>query len=409
MAKPVTVMNELREGKSITVMHELRDGKPLEEIKGIDPIVRFERSVGAAAMELDLRGDDELMRDGRQHADPVMREYSLYQLMDRRGAQSLKTIEEALFEERDPQIRINLLWSLEEINSERCRDLATALLEDKDARVREWARVFCWEMGWTKQDFRHAKEARSWEGRLFDETLFLHIKSHLYVRLSPDNNLWGHVILSPQMLARVYGQALACPMIETRERELVLSKTLSGLHKDGSDHYESFLFKGFTERTSRDQGNFYFEAHAPRPFYLSGKADDASEGVVENVTVPFAREGQWFVNENLKLKGQPAIEYVRGRFQGWAYVNLDRVQREGGDFLFPGNSVLGTLHHPVVGPKTNTFLVGSFKGKVLDWDNDGVLDFNYLQAHATRQGEVDTNLDGVADVPGRSVCPGAAR
>src|SRR5207247_1466447 len=124
-------------------------------------------------------------------------------------------------------------------------------------------------------------------------------------------------------------------------------------------------------RKDRLQGNFYFEAHANRPFYLSGKADDASKGVVEDVTIPFAREGQWFLNENLKIKGQPAIEMVRGRFQGWAFVNLEEVMRNENKFLFPGNSVLGTLHHPVVGPLTNTFLAGTFKGKVLDWDGDG--------------------------------------
>jgi hypothetical protein len=202
----------------------------------------------------------------------------------------------------------------------------------------------------------------------------------------------------------VYGQALACPVMSTRERELVIAKTLQGLHDDGSDHYESFLFRGFTERSEDLTGKFYFETHSPRPFFKSGRADDASEGVVENVTVPFAREGEWFLNGHLDIAGQHPIEYVRGQFQGWAYVNLDRVMANGGDLLFPGNSVLSTLHHPEVGPLTNGFLAGSFKGKVLDWDGDGVLDFNYLPAHATRKGEVDSNLDGEPDVPGETVC-----
>ena len=34
---------------------------------------------------------------------------------------------------------------------------------------------------------------------------------------------------------------------------------------------------------------------------------------------------------------------------------------------------------------------------------DGIVDLNYLPAHATIKGEVDTNLDGVADEPGRHV------
>jgi hypothetical protein len=34
-----------------------------------------------------------------------------------------------------------------------------------------------------------------------------------------------------------------------------------------------------------------------------------------------------------------------------------------------------------------------------------VLDLNYLPAHATRKGEVDSDLDGEPDVPGGTVCP----
>jgi hypothetical protein len=130
-----------------------------------------------------------------------------------------------------------------------------------------------------------------------------------------------------------------------------------------------------------------------------------SAGVVENVNVPFAREGQWFLNPNIQIDGKNAIEYVRGLFQGWAYVNLDRIVGDGGDFMFPGNSVLSTLHHPEVGQITNTFLFGGFKGKVVDWDNDGVLDLNYLPSHATAKGEIDSNLDGQPDIPGMMVCP----
>jgi hypothetical protein len=98
-----------------------------------------------------------------------------------------------------------------------------------------------------------------------------------------------------------------------------------------------------------------------------------------------------------------AIEYVRGLFQGWSYVNLERIENSGGDFFFPGNSILSTLHDPVVGPKTNGFVNGRFKGKVVDWDGDGALDLNYLPAHATTKGEVDSDLDGIPDEPGRHV------
>lgn len=366
-----------------------------------DPI-RFSDNMKGVAFTLERRTDEELAEDGLHHADPVLREHALYHLITRKGSQALRTAEAAVFGDADPLVRINTLWLLQETVADEAVRFAKALTSDKDARVREWARVFTWENGGA--DFRTATEARYVEGRTFDETLFLHIQCHLYVRLKPGNDLWGHIILSPQMLARIYGQALACPVMETREHSLVIAKTLSGLHEDGSDHYESFLFKGFTDRTAADTGRFYFEAFTPRPFYKSGRADDASEGVVENVMVPFAREGEWYLNTNLKIKDQHPIEFVRGRFQGWAFVNVDRMMSSDGDLLSPGNSVLGTLHHPEVGPMTNAFLSGTFKGKVLDWNGDGILDFNEVPAHATRAGEVDTDLDGVPDVPGRTVC-----
>ena len=381
-----------------------RQVNPFQQSRRGDPTIRFCNSIRNAAISLETRTDDELKIDGRTNPDPVLREHALYQLIARQGVNAIPLIESVLNEDRDAQLRINLLWALEGLESESCATIALPLMYDDDRRVQEWARVFCWEMGWTDEDFRRATEARFYPGRTFDETLFLHIKCDLFIRLTESNDLWGHVVMSPQMLARVYGQALACPITATREREIVICKSLSGLHEDGTDHYESFLFRGFTDRTASYSGNFYFETQTPRPFYLSGKADDVSEGVVEDVTVPFAREGQWFLNKNINVNGKPAIEYVRGLFQGWAYVNLNRIMDSGNDFMFPGNSVLSTLHHPVVGPLTNTFLFGGFKGKILDWDGDGVLDLNYLPAHATSKGEVDSDCDGIPDVHGRSVC-----
>jgi hypothetical protein len=368
-----------------------------------DPTTRFSEAIQHAALSLEGRTDDELKKDGLQLSDPVLREYALYQLLARRREAALPVLEQALREDNDTDLRVNLLWALEWLESPKCREIGLALLDDADHRVQEWARVFAWEMGWTDKDFRRAREFAYHQGKTFDQTIYLHITCNLYIRLGQGTDMWGHVLLSPQMLARVYGQAKACPIVETRDREIVISKTLSGLHEDGSDHYEAFLFRGFTEQTSPTQGNFYFETHTERPFFLSGKANDASEGVVERVNVPFAREGQWFLNENIEIKGKKAIEYVRGLFQGWAFVNLERIEKNGGQFLFPGNSVLSTLHHPIVGDKTNTFLNGRFKGKVVDWNNDGVIDLNYLPGNATAKGEVDSNNDGIPDVPGMTV------
>jgi hypothetical protein len=368
-----------------------------------DPTTRFEDMVARVAVSLDERGDAQLIDDARRMDDAARREQALFQYIARHGEKALWLAREALYEDPDTDLRVNLLWAMEWIQSEVCRDIGLALLKDPNHRVREWANVFAWEMGWTDQDFRRKREFKHTEGLTFDQTIYLHIACNLYIKLGPAQDKWGHLLMSPQMLKRVFGQALACNNMATRDEEVVVAKNLPGLNTDGSDHYESFLFRGFTELSNPLQGNFYFETVTPRPIFLSGKANDTSQGVVEQVNIPFARQGQWFLNPDVTVKGRHAIEYVRGLFQGWSYVNLERIENSGGEFFFPGNSILSTLHHPVVGPKTNAFVTGRFKGKVLDWNNDGIIDLNYLPAYATTKGEVDSNLDGIADEPGRHV------
>ncbi len=367
-----------------------------------DPTTRFEEMISRVAVSLDRRSDDELLEDATL-ADPAIREHALYVYMLRRGTEALPVVAEAIRHDPDPDLRINLLWALEWLDGDESRDLCLSMMNDDHHRVREWARVFAWEMQWTPNDFRRPRAFRHIEGRTFDQTIYLHIACNLYVKLGQGHDQWGHLLLSPLMLRRVFGQALACNNMATRDDAVVVAKTLQGLNVDGSEHYEAFLFRGFTELTDPLQGNFYFETQTKRPIFLSGKANDPSNGIVPDVTVPFAREGQWLLNPHIECKGRKAIEYVRGLFRGWSYINLDRIENSGGEFFFPGNSVLSTLHHPVVGPKTNGFITGRVKGQVMDWDGDGALDLNYLPAHATVDGEVDSDLDGVADEPGRHV------
>ena len=61
------------------------------------------------------------------------------------------------------------------------------------------------------------------------------------------------------------------------------------------------------------------------------------------------------------------------------------------------------LNVPSVFMYGGSILPGRFKGKVVDWDGDEVIDLNYLPAYATVNGEVDSNLDGIADAPGQHV------
>ena len=133
------------------------------------------------------------------------------------------------------------------------------------------------------------------EGRTFDETMHLLIHCDLYVRLDDTNRHWGKLSLGPLGLARIYGQAHACPNVATREKQLLIAKTIDGLHADGSPHIDNYLFRGFTDRTRRDRGNFYFESQVPRTFFRSGHADDPSQGT-HDTRIGFTRYGNWHLD-----------------------------------------------------------------------------------------------------------------
>jgi HEAT repeats len=355
------------------------------------------------AVRLDARPSEELVEVGLTHADPMMREQALFEYADRNEGDAIAVLAEAVRRDRDQQVRWAALWAIEKLGGVGAATALRQFRDDDDPEIAEWATLFANELRTGDPEF-DARACRGTPGRTFDETIFLLIHCDLYVRLADDNTLWGKLSLAPQGLARVYGQAHACPNVATRERQLVIAKQIQGLHADGSPHIDNYLFRGFTDRTRSDRGHFFFESHVKRPFYVSGHADDASEGVRET-HIGFMREGCWHLDSRFKIGEASAIRYVRGRFQGWGYVNLERV---GGkpieEMLTPGNAILSTLHDPVAGPLTNAFILGTFKGKLNDWDGDGHIDLNSRDVYSTVDGEIDTDMDGVPDEPGSTCC-----
>lgn len=363
----------------------------------------FGHALDRVAIRIDSRSNEELRQQALKHADPVMREQALYEYADRNEEDAVELLTQAVRHDPDRQVRWNALWAIEKLSGQKAIQALSQFLADPDPEIAEWAGLFKSEL-MTGEPLFDRREARYHPGRTFDETIFLLIHCDLYIRLDDSNRLWGKMTLAPQGLARVYGQAHACPNVETRERQLVIAKAIEGLHADGSPHIENFLFRGFTERCRADTGNFYFESLVKRPFFVSGRADDTSRGVQQS-HIGFARSGRWYLENRFKIRGANAIRYVRGAFQGWGYVNLERVAGMPLEqILLPGNGVLSTLHDPVAGPLTNMFISGTFKGKLNDWDGDGVIDMNSRNVYSTTEGEVDTNMDGVPDHPGAACC-----
>jgi HEAT repeat protein len=363
----------------------------------------FGYALDAAAIRLDGRTSEELVDAAFTHQDAMMREQALFEYADRNEGDAIAVLADAARRDRDRQVRWAALWATEKLGGVGAATALREFTDDDDPEIAEWATLFANELRTGDPAF-DSRECRSTRGRTFDETIFLLIHCDLYVRLKDDNTLWGKLSLAPQGLARVYGQAHACPNVATRERQLVIAKQIDGLHSDGTPHIDNYLFRGFTDRTRADRGSFFFESQVKRPFYVSGHADDASQGV-RDTHIGFMREGCWYLEPRFPIGDAAAIRYVRGRFQGWGYVNLERVAGKPiEEMLTPGNAILSTLHDPVAGPLTNAFILGTFKGKLNDWDGDGHIDLNSRNVYSTLDGEIDTDMDGVPDHPGSTCC-----
>jgi hypothetical protein len=363
----------------------------------------FGYAVDRVAVRLDTRTGEQLIADALSHKDPMMREQALYEYIDRNESDSVELLTEVIAKDDNRDVRWDALWALEKFGGVRGFQALEAFTGDHDPEIAEWATLFRGEMETGDPKF-DKRSCRSTPGRTFDETIYLLIHCDLYVRLDRENREWGKFTLSPLSLARVYGQAHACPNVETRERQLVIAKRIDGLHADGSPHIDNYLFRGFTERTQADRGNFYFESSVQRPFFMSGVADDASKGV-EDATISFMRSGCWHLEPKFQIRGEPAIRYVRGKFQGWGHFDLAKCMGKPIDeVLQPGNAILSSLHHPIAGPMTNVFISGTFKGKLNDWDGDGHIDLNSRDVYSTVDGELDTDMDGIPDRPGVTCC-----
>src|ERR1043166_7682604 len=94
------------------------------------PISRFADSMRGVVISLEMRSAEDLALDASVNPDPVMREHALYQLVDQIGPAAIPDVERALFNDPDPEVRINVMWLLESLDSERCAEIARALRED---------------------------------------------------------------------------------------------------------------------------------------------------------------------------------------------------------------------------------------------------------------------------------------
>jgi hypothetical protein len=345
----------------------------------------------AGVARFDKRADNKLLDCMASHALALERERAAWEYGDRHRIHAMPQLRAMLLREPDSAVRRGLLWLVQKHGGLRAIAILREFVADPDIEVREWAQMLLMESERTPLPETVARPTRRREGNPFDQTLPLVIAG--YARTHVPSLGWVQVTLSPKWFELILGRVMACTREDSFENELVIEKRLEHFHPDGSDHYEIFKFRGFSHALDAQTMHHQYESFTNHTFYPSGLVEDTSKGAVGDMYVTLAR-----VAATIRVRdaGDPArevIHSVRGRYMGWAYVDLARIVGAGMN-IGAGQAQLASLHHREHGHLTNTFLFGSFKGKLSDLDGDGLLDVNTEICHGTTDGELDYHADG---------------
>ncbi|HEX6292814.1 MAG TPA: HEAT repeat domain-containing protein [Herpetosiphonaceae bacterium] len=370
---------------------------------------RFGAPASAQLANFDQRSDAQLLQTAAEHTSALERERALWEYAHRNQAAALPVLAQHFKIETDASVRWNLLWLM--VKSADAAAVVPVLhdaLNDPDREVRDWATLFLEEL--TGEQYPTIYNSLQYHNSgNFDQTLPLQIAGFADVRLPGMG--WVQARLSPQWFASILGRVMACTNVESFMTDLVIEKEIVNYHEDGTPHYETFMFRGASYPVSETVTQHIYESNTMRPFYHSGKV---KEGVPVMTPVALARAAgtERLRPKNLanidisaadgeegargqRLREGGIVRSVRGRFWGWAYTDLNRYLASG--TIEPGTVQLVSTADPVVGKMANTVIYGTFRGKLGDLNGDGTLDVNLIPCHGTLDGELDLNLDGIAD------------
>jgi hypothetical protein len=356
------------------------------EVTSMDPAERleFSRPPRAGIQRFDTRNDDELREVIFDHIHSM--EYA-----DRHRAEALSLLREVAKKDPDPTIRWSSLWAIQKFTGLHGKDTIAESLNDEHPEVSDWAKLLLREISGILEGEPDTRKGKFDESNPFDQTLPLMIAG--YARVLVPEIGWIQATLSPQWFETIMGRVMACTQQKTFETDLVIEKSLFEYHPDGTNHYEIYKFCGFTQKITENVYSHHYESLGHHTFYPSGKVEDISLKPIPDVFCPLLRKATTNPDAMAEVPSGKVVRSVRGRYMGNAYVNLNRLMSNRMK-IGPGEVQLSTLHHPIVGPMTNTLLFGTFKGKLSDKDGDGYLDVNTEWCHATVDGKLDYNLSG---------------
>lgn len=354
----------------------------------VDPIGRF-----------DIRPDAVLRDAAFSEPNAIDRERALWELADRGNGSASVTIQNFIRTESDRAARANALWLLARTSTNGTFRFLHSLFGDEDSEVADWARLLT-EQFTNDPSGTVYKKANVREDRTFDQTLPLVIAGYVFVTVPQLGTV--KAVLSPLWFESIMGRVMACTNAATVMRDLVVEKSLAGLHKDGSKHYEVFKFSGVSVQLAERVYQHHYQSLTARRFYHSGVVERGQSTSVPTTldrvaTTEFADASEYVIEGQggdrlRRLKKESFVRSVYGRFSGWAAVHLDGYRTTGR--ISPGEVQLSSPTHPVAGPMTNARLFGTFRGKIADHDGDGQVDVNSIECHGTVNGEHDLRCDG---------------
>lgn len=374
----------------------------LPRTSSADPADRidFTRPDHANFTRFDQRSDAILREVALSHPLAIERERAVWELADRHGINALSTIQTVALRDENPVLRWGCLWLIQKTAGDEAATLLQPFARDEHPEVSSWAQLLYDEVYGSLGNTIETRRAKFDERNPFDQTLPLLIAGHAHTNVPGLG--WFRATLSPLWFESIMGRVMACTRVATFDTDLIIEKRISDFYPDGSNHYEIYRFRGVTFAADQRSANHIYSGISKHTFYPSGKVQDASAGRVANVIVNANRAAKTVrigaplrspETRRQQLVFERVVQSVRGRYYGTAYVNVTRLLADG-MALGAGTVQLTDVHHPVVGLLTNTFLCGSFKGKLSDIDGDGLIDVNTEPCHSTIEGELDYCLSG---------------
>jgi hypothetical protein len=360
----------------------------------------FARPITEKFLPYDSRNDNELREVAEGHDSPLERERALWEFADRRAEQSLAFVDHVIGTETSRDVRIGALWLALRAAGAESLSVLKKFSSDADPEVADFARVLASDItGVAPTRVYSAAEVE--ETGYFDQTVPLVIGGKVVIMMPGVGAV--RAVLSPLWFDSILGRVLACTNVDTFRTELTIEKELKGLHADGSAHYEIFPFRGLSVEYDGNNLEHNYLSSTLRPFHPSGFV-----GKGEKVDVPVSLERVALTNladqgdveihgsgaraDRLRAAPMPFVQSVRGRYCGWAAVNLEHAFDNG--TVGAGDVQLSNPTDPIAGPMTNAKLYGMFRGKSGDYTGKGRYTLNAIKCHGRPDGTIDVAENG---------------